>query len=90
MICETNWSNGLPYSVDIDPYYWDFGNGYIPFFAVVGAYNVLYYGDNAVTGAMGMVPDAVDSFNNLGLTGPVEDQVIFFNEVLSIDISEVL
>jgi len=89
VICETNWSNGLPYSVDIDPYYWDFGNGYIPFFAVVGAYNVLYYGDNAVTGAMGMVPDAVDSFNNLGLTGPVEDQVIFFNEVLSIDISEV-
>ncbi|MDP8220446.1 MAG: hypothetical protein P9X26_03815, partial [Candidatus Stygibacter frigidus] len=89
MICETNWNNGLPYSTDIDPYYWDFGNGYIPFFAVVGAYNVLYYGDNAVTGAMTIVPDAVESFNSLGLTGPIEDQVTFFNEVLTIDVSEV-
>ena len=55
----------------------------------MGAYNVLYYGENSVTGAMNMVPDAVESFNNLGLTGPIEDQVTFFNEVLTIDISGV-
>jgi PKD repeat protein len=66
----------MPFSIDIDPYYWDYGNGYIPFFAVVGPQNELYYGDNGVTGLFGPVEEAISnmalfsSFSANAQTGP--------------------
>jgi len=63
----------MPYSGDIDGFYWDFGNGFVPFFGVIGAYNILMYGDNDVTPATNMVPDAIESFNHIGVVAPIAD-----------------
>jgi hypothetical protein len=89
VICETNWNNGLLYSASIGGYYWDFGNGYVPFFAVVGAYNQLFYGENSLAGATATVPAAIESFNNIGVTGPIPNQVMFFGDILTFDTSEI-
>ncbi len=61
-LSETNWSNSHPWSDDIDPYYGDYGNGYIPFFAVIGPLNELYYGDNGVNGISGPLDNAIANF----------------------------
>jgi len=63
----------MPNSRDIDEFYWDFGNGYVPFFAVIGAYNLFMYGDNSVTSAINAVPDAIESFNHMGVVAPIAD-----------------
>jgi len=68
----------MPYSGDINSFYGDFGNGYVPFFAVIGAYNILMYGDNDVTPATNMVPDAIESFNHMGIFPPIADREINF------------
>ena len=78
----------MPYSADIDAFYWDFGNGYIPFFTVIGAYNILMYGDNPVQGAINMVPDAIESFNHMGVLAPIADQEINFWGFTFIDITD--
>ena len=63
----------MPYAEEINDFYWDFGNGYVPFFAVIGAYNIFMYGDNDVTPAMNMVPEAIESFNHMGVVAPIAD-----------------
>ncbi|NQV19104.1 MAG: T9SS type A sorting domain-containing protein [Armatimonadetes bacterium] len=88
-MCETNWtSSPMPYSADIDAFYWDFGNGYIPFFAVIGAYNIYMYGDNPVQDAIDMVPEAIESFNHMGVIAPIADQEINFWGFTHIDITD--
>ncbi len=52
----------MPYAGEINDFYWDFGNGFVPFFGVIGADNILMYGDNNVTPATNMVSDAIASF----------------------------
>ena len=67
-ICTFDWSdNGwpMPFATEIDDYYWDFGNGYVPFFVVIGADNILMYGNNGYQQALNMVPDAIGSFNQI-------------------------
>jgi len=78
----------MPFSADIDAFYWDFGNGYIPFFAVIGAYNIFMYGDNPVQGAIDMVPEAIESFNHMGVIAPIADQEINFWGFTHIDITD--
>lgn len=91
LICETDWSSiadPMPYSADIDPFYWDFGNGYVPFFAVIGNYYMYMYGDNPVQGAIDMVPDAIASFTQMGVINPIPNQSIGLNETLTYDITD--
>ena len=67
-ICTFDWSGlGWPmlYATEIDDYYWDFGNGYVPFFVVIGAYNILMYANNDYQPALNMVPEAIASFEEL-------------------------
>lgn len=61
------------YSEDIDDFYSDFGNGWVPFFAVIGADNIFMYGDNDVLPAMNIVQDAIASFNPMSVVSPISD-----------------
>jgi len=75
-IATFDWSiNGvyMPYATEVYGYYGDFGNGYVPFFGVIGAYNIFMYGDNGSAGAIAMVPDAIESFNHMGVVAPIAD-----------------
>jgi len=90
-ICSFDWSvNGLtmPFSTEVDNYYSDFGNGYVPFFVVIGAYNVLMYGDNDYQPALNMVPDAIESFNHMGVVSPIADIENFFWGFNHIDVTD--
>ena len=78
----------MPWSADIDPFYWDFGNGYVPFFLVVGAYNIVMYGDNGVAGAINTVPDAIASFDEMGVVNPIGDQTMYFGDSYNFDVSD--
>ncbi|MCK5051448.1 MAG: T9SS type A sorting domain-containing protein [Candidatus Cloacimonetes bacterium] len=65
-ICTFDWSDigwSMPFATEIDDYYWDFGNGYVPFFIVIGANNILMYGSNYYQQALNMVPEAIASFD---------------------------
>jgi len=62
-ISATNWGNSHYYSSDINQYYWDYGNGYIPFFAVIGTNNELYYGGNSVYSLVGPLNNAISEAN---------------------------
>lgn len=64
IVSETNWSSygaTYPYSAQIDPLYWDYGNGYIPYFAVIGGQYVLYYSSTSVSGVSAALDDAIAS-----------------------------
>lgn len=94
-ICTFDWSQStttppyiMPFSIEIDDYYWDFGNGYVPFFAVIGAYNIYMYGDNDYQPALNMVPEAIESFNHMGVVAPIADQEINFWGFTYIDITD--
>ena len=63
----------MPYATEVYGYYNDFGNGYVPFFGVIGAYNIFMYGDNDYLPAQNMVPDAIESFNHMGVVAPIAD-----------------
>ncbi len=76
----------MPNSYDIDPYYGDFGNGYIPFFTVIGNQNLVLYGDNPVAGATSMVDYAVYTFSHLFPIGSIDDQTMSFNTQVEIDL----
>ncbi len=77
----------MPYSAEIFSFYWDFGNGFIPFFSVIGAYNILMYSDNDVQPAINMVPDAIASFDEIGVINPIPDQSMYYGDVLTFDVS---
>ncbi|OQX70681.1 MAG: hypothetical protein B6D62_03870 [Candidatus Cloacimonas sp. 4484_275] len=90
LICSFDWSGSgytMPFANQIDGFYWDFGNGYVPFFAVIGAYNILMYGDNGYQQAVDTVPNAIDSFNYMGVTNPIPDQILYFGDQVDINIS---
>ncbi|MDA3814318.1 MAG: T9SS type A sorting domain-containing protein [Candidatus Cloacimonetes bacterium] len=89
-IATFDWSvNGvyMPYATEVYGYYSDFGNGYVPFFGVFGAYNNFMYGDNDYLPAQNMVPNAIESFNHIGLAFPVADRQINFWGFDHIDIT---
>jgi len=75
-------------SYDLDPYYWDFGNGYVPFFLVVGNQNLVIYGDNPVAGAIDAVDDAINTFNHLFALGSIDDQTLSYNSQIEIDLTD--
>jgi len=50
------------FATDMYDNYDDFGNGYVPFFAVIGPQNVLYYGDNDVGGIYDPLVEAISDF----------------------------
>jgi len=77
----------MPFATVVDGYYWDFGNGYIPFFGVVGAYNILMYGDNAYQQAVDTVPNAIDSFNYMGVIGPIPNQILYFGDQVEFSVA---
>ena len=47
------------------------------------------YADNGLDGAEAMVPDAVDSFNHMGVINPISDVTLNFGETSSVDVSNV-
>ncbi|PID27916.1 MAG: hypothetical protein CSB55_06965 [Candidatus Cloacimonadota bacterium] len=67
-------------------HYAAFGNGYVPFFAVIGPGYQLYYGDNGAS-VTPYVNQAVNDFNHLHQINSIDDQIIGYNESLSFDIS---
>jgi len=65
LLATFDWSvNGvdLIFAADMYAVYGDFGNGYVPFFAVIGPQNVLYYGDNDVGGIYDPLAEAISDF----------------------------
>jgi PKD repeat protein len=65
LLATFDWSvNGvdLVFAADMYDVYGDFGNGYVPFFAVIGPQNILYYGDNDVGGIYGPLEEAISDF----------------------------
>jgi len=90
-IATFDWSvNGvyMPYATEVYGYYSDFGNGYVPFFGVIGAYNIYMYGDNDYLPAQNMVPDAIESFNHMGVVAPIADMENYFWGFNHIDITD--
>ncbi len=90
-IATFDWSvNGvyMPYATEVYGYYNDFGNGYVPFFGVIGAYNIFMYGDNDYLPAQNMVPAAIESFNHMGVVAPLEDLEINFWGFDYVDITD--
>lgn len=79
----------MPYATSIDNHYNDFGNGYVPFFAVIGASQMLYYGDNGYEGAVNTMQDAIESFSGIQIQNPIDDVTLIFEEEMEIDISDV-
>ena len=77
----------LPYSTEVYGYSGDFGNGDVPLFAVVGAYNILMYGDNNNQAALDIVPEAIESFNYMGVLNPIADQTLYYGDEISFDVS---
>jgi hypothetical protein len=47
------------------------------------------YADNGLDGAEAMVPDAVESFNHMGVINPIDDVTLNFGETFSVDVSNV-
>jgi len=91
-IATFDWSvNGvnMPFATEVYGYYSDFGNGSVPFFGVIGAYNILMYGDNYYQPAQNMVPDAIESFNHMGVSSPIADRENNFWGYEYIDVSGV-
>jgi len=89
-ICTENWAASgydMPFSTAVDDYYWDFGNGYVPFFGVIGAGNLLMYGDNGYSEAQAMVPNAVASFSQITILEEIADQSMYLNETLDFDLA---
>ena len=91
-IATFDWSGigvDMPFATNVYGYYNDFGNGYVPFFGVIGAYNILMYGDNYQTGAVAAVPDAIASFSGINVVSPIADIELVYNETTTIDVSDV-
>ena len=78
----------MPYATEVYGYYSDFGNGYVPFFGVIGAYNILMYGDNDYLPAQNMVPDAIESFNYMGVLNPIANQSLYYGDEVTFDVSD--
>lgn len=75
-LSENDWTYlGATYyhSYDIDPLYWDYGNGLIPFFAIIGGEYRLYYGDNSVNFSS-YLDDAIAS---LGLYAGIDANILY-------------
>jgi len=75
-LSESNWSYlGATFynSYDIDPLYWYYGNGYVPFFAIIGGEYRLYYGDNSVYFSS-YLEDAIFS---LGLHAVIDANILY-------------
>jgi len=90
-IATFDWSvNGvnMPYATEVYGYLSDFGNGYVPFFGVFGAYNIFMYGDNDYEPAQDMVLEAIDSFNHMGVVAPIADVENNFWGFNQIDITD--
>lgn len=49
----------MPWATQLDGYYSQFGNGYVPFFAVIGVDYTFVHGGNSVSGAMNAAEDAM-------------------------------
>ncbi|MBN1948508.1 MAG: T9SS type A sorting domain-containing protein [Candidatus Cloacimonetes bacterium] len=79
----------MPFSAAINNFYWDFGNGYIPFFSVIGNYNLVVYGDNPVNDAINAVPDAIYTFHHMIALFHIPEQTMEFNQQVEIDVSNV-
>ncbi|MDD3049565.1 MAG: carboxypeptidase regulatory-like domain-containing protein [Candidatus Cloacimonetes bacterium] len=79
----------MPYGSQVNGYYGDFGNGYVPFFAVIGAYNVLMYADNIYANSQAIIPAALDSFNSMGVVNPINTITLDYNEQTTVDLTDV-
>ncbi|MBT3168885.1 MAG: T9SS type A sorting domain-containing protein [Candidatus Cloacimonetes bacterium] len=91
-IATFDWSGigvNMPFATEVYGYYNAFGNGYVPFFGVIGASNILMYGDNYQTGAVAAVPAAIASFTGINVINPVADLTLEFGETATFDVSGV-
>ena len=89
-VCAYNWTQyDMPFATQINGYYSDFGNGYVPFFGVIGQGRVVKYGDNGYTGAIDASEAAIAEFGHMTVLHPVANQAIFLNETVSLDVSDV-
>lgn len=62
LLCSYNWSGyfyNMPWAAQLDGYYSYFGNGYVPYFAVIGADYEYLHGGNNVSGAMNAAENAM-------------------------------
>lgn len=98
VLSRTDWSTvsghqsydyQMPVWEGIDEHYGDFGNGYVPFFAVIGKNRNLIYGDNSVDGAMNNYANGQATFNGVFSANNVQGLNFFANETKVIDLSTV-
>ena len=91
-IATFDWSGigvDMPFATEVYNYYNDFGNGYVPFFGVIGASNVLMHGSNEWQSATNAVPDAIASFSGINVVNPIADIELGFGETTTVDVSNV-
>ena len=78
----------MPWSTQLDNHYNSFGNGYVPYFAVIGADYVYLHGSNNVSSAMNAAENAMLNMVNISAINPISNVFIDANTSTTIDISD--
>lgn len=77
----------MPWSNQLDNYYNSFGNGYVPYFAVIGADYEYLHGSNNVSSAMNSAGNAMLNMADISVLDPISNVFIDANSSTTIDIS---
>ena len=78
----------MPWSSQLDSYYYSFGNGYVPFFAVIGADYQYLHGSNNVSSAMNAAANAMLNMVNISVVNPISNVILDANSSTTINISD--
>lgn len=77
----------MPWATALDGHYNSFGNGYVPYFAVIGADYEFISGGNNVSTAMNAANNAMANMINISVAQPISNVIIDANSSTVIDIS---
>jgi len=90
LLCSYNWGiygYDMLWSAQLSNYYNNFGNGYTPYFSVIGADYIYTYGSNNVSGAINAAGNAMQDMFNISVVEPIENVIMNAASTTSIDIS---
>ncbi|MCF7920308.1 MAG: dockerin type I repeat-containing protein [Candidatus Cloacimonetes bacterium] len=77
----------MPWTTQLDNYYNSFGNGYVPYFAVIGADYIYLHGSNNVSGAINATENAMTNMANISVVQPIGNLLMDANSTDTVDIS---
>ncbi|MCF7912261.1 MAG: dockerin type I repeat-containing protein [Candidatus Cloacimonetes bacterium] len=78
----------MPWSAQLDNYYNNFGNGYVPYFSVIGADYEYLSGGNNVSTAISAANNAMLGMVNISVVNPISNVILEANSSTTIDISD--